>query len=207
MLVLAFDTATDVASTALVRVDDGGRVLVERRSSAVRLLADVEAMLAEAGLGPRDVEALAVGRGPGRYTSLRMGLATARALAFSLGVEVAGVSTLEALSAGAAGAVPVIDARRGEVFTLSGEPVCIRPEAIRLQPGTVCVGDGAVRHRETLEALGGVVPPDGDERHAVRARFLALLAADFGPAERAEPIYLRAPDADRALERRAVAGR
>jgi tRNA A37 threonylcarbamoyladenosine modification protein TsaB len=128
-----------------------------------------------------------------------MGLVTARALALSLDVPVAGVATLAALAAGRPGAVPVIDGRRGEVFTLSAaEPVCVRPEELDVEPGREYVGDGALRYRELLEARGAVVPDDPD-LHIAWARHHAALARDFGPAEAAEPIYLRVPDAEKAL--------
>jgi tRNA threonylcarbamoyladenosine biosynthesis protein TsaB len=194
MLILAFDTATDVATSALV---EEGEVLGERTSRAVTLLEDVDALLRQAGARTGDIQGLAVGTGPGSFTGLRVGLATARGLAFALGVPVAGVSTLEALSAGAPGALPVIDARRGEVFVLQGEPRVLAPEDLELVAGTVCVGDGAVRYRSVLEAKGAEIPPDGDDRHAPRARFHAQLARDFGPAELVEPLYLRVPDADK----------
>src|SRR4051794_33234561 len=106
MLTLAFDTATDVATVALVR---DGDVLGERRSRAVSVLADADELLREAGLGPRDLERLAVGVGPGSFTGVRIGLAAARGLGLALEVPVAGVSTLDALAAGAPGSVPVID--------------------------------------------------------------------------------------------------
>ena len=87
----------------------------------------------------------------------------------------------------------MIDAKRREVF-LPG-PLCLEPGALDLEPGTVCVGDGAVRYRAVLEQLGAAVPADEDERHLPRARFHALLAHDFGPAETVEPLYVRLPDA------------
>ncbi len=196
MLILAFDTATDVATSALVR---DGRVLGERASRAVRILDDVHALLAEAETPPESVDGLAVGTGPGSYTGLRMGLVTARALSFSLGAPVAGISTLAALAAGG-DAVPVIDGRRGEVFTLAeGTPVCLRPEEMAVERGRAYVGDGAVRYRGVFEDAGAVVPPDDDPIHVPWARHHAALARDFGPAELAEPIYLRVPDAERAL--------
>lgn len=199
MLILSFDTATDVATCALVR---DGDVLGERTTRAVRLLADVEELTEAAGYEPGEIGAIAVGTGPGSYTGLRMGLVTARALALSLGVPVAGVSTLDALAAGEPGARPVIDARRKEVFTLEdGLPVVLRPEELVLDPSAACVGDGAVRYRALLEGAGATVPPDDDPRHVPWARHHAALATDFGSAELAEPIYLRAPDADKALER------
>lgn len=191
MLILAFDTATDVATSALV---DGGEVLGERFSRAVTLLEDVDALLRQAGAHPSDLDRLAVGIGPGSFTGTRIGLAVARGLALARDLPTAGISTLDALSAGAGGAMPVIDARRGEVF-VSG-PEALRPEALPYDPGTTCVGDGALRFRDVLEAGGLLVPPADDDRHRVRARFHARLAADFGIADEVQPSYVRAPDAE-----------
>jgi tRNA threonylcarbamoyladenosine biosynthesis protein TsaB len=159
------------------------------QSSAAR------ALIADAG-SSRSRSSIAVGTD--RSTGLRIGLVTARAL----GAPVAGVSTLDALAAGASGAVPVIDGRRGEVFTLeSGAPVVRKPEALVVEAGRTYVGDGAVLYRAELEARGAEVPGDDDQRHIPWARHTAALARDFGPADAAEPIYLRVPDAEKALER------
>ena len=194
MLILSLDTATDVATSALVRDDD---VLGERASRASRVLADAEELLAAAGCEPADLDAIVVGTGPGSYTGLRMGLVTARALSLSLGVPVAGISTLAALARGAPGALPVVDARRGEVFALrDGVPSVLRPDELPVEPGTRCVGDGAVRYRQAIEEAGGEVPEDVSDLHVPWARHHAALASEFGPAERAEPIYLRDPDAE-----------
>jgi tRNA threonylcarbamoyladenosine biosynthesis protein TsaB len=196
MLVLAFDTATPVATSALV---DDGEVLGELSSGPVTLLEDVDALVRRAGAHVHDVEALAVGTGPGSFTGIRMGLAVARGLALALDLPAAGISTLEALAAGSPGAVPVIDAQRREVFALvDGEARCLKPQELELSAGTVCVGDGAVRYRALLEAAGANIPPDDAEAHLPRARFHAELARDYGPAELVEPIYLRVPDAERA---------
>jgi tRNA threonylcarbamoyl adenosine modification protein YeaZ len=197
MLTLAFDTATDVATSAVVHDD---QPLAESASKAVRILAAIDELLAEAGASRDDLQAIAVGTGPGSYTGLRMGLITARVLSLTLGIPVAGVSTLDALAHGTPGAVPVIDARRREVFTLAdGLPIVLSPAELELPPAAVAVGDGAVRYREVLEAHGTRVPPDDDPAHIPWARHHAALASDFGPAEAAEPIYLRIPDAERAM--------
>jgi tRNA threonylcarbamoyladenosine biosynthesis protein TsaB len=197
MYVLAFDTATSVVTTALAR---GEEVLGERVSRPVSVLEDAHALLEEASIGPDELGGIAVGIGPGSFTGVRMGIATARALALALGVPVAGVSTLDALAAGAPGAVPVIDAKRREVFaTVDGEPSVLAPERLAVEPGTLCVGDGAVRYRAVLEDAGAEVPPNHDDRHVPRARFHVVLAREFGPAELVEPLYLRVPDAERVV--------
>lgn len=194
MLTLAFDTATGVATSALV---DGDEVLGERASRAQTLLEAIDALLRQAGADPAEIGRLAVGKGPGSFTGVRIGLAAARGLALSLGVEGAGVSTLAALAAGAPGAIPVIDAKRREVFTLlDGEPAVLLPEELRIEQGTVCVGDGALRYRSLIEMRGGAVPSDDDERHLPRARFLAALAGEAGDVDEIEPLYLRVPDVD-----------
>jgi tRNA threonylcarbamoyladenosine biosynthesis protein TsaB len=194
MLILAFDTATDVATSALV---DDGEVLGERTSRAVTLLEDVDALLRRAGMHTGNLDALAVGIGPGSFTGVRIGLSTARGIALALGIPAAGVSTLDALAAGAPGALPVVDARRREVFVPGG---VLAPTDVDVEPGRLCVGSGAVRYRDVLEEKGADVPPDGDVRHLPRARFHAQLARDFGPADEVEPLYLRLPDADKTRE-------
>jgi tRNA threonylcarbamoyladenosine biosynthesis protein TsaB len=197
VLVLAFDTATDVATSALVQ---DGEVMGERASRAVRILEDVDSLLAGAALEREAIEGIVVGTGPGSYTGLRMGLVTARALAIALGAPVAGVSTLDALATGAPGAHPVIDAKRSEVFALEeGSPAVMRAENLPVKPGDVYVGDGALRYRELLEARGARVPPDDDPVHTPWARHHAALANGFGSPEAAQPIYLRLPDAERSL--------
>jgi len=191
-LILALDTATTTATTALVR---DGEVLGEAAVSPRDVYAAIDALLDD----PKRLDGVVVGVGPGSFTGLRMGIAAARGMALALNVPLAGVSTLDALAAGAPGAVPVVDARRREVFSLiDGELRCLAPED--LPPGTL-VGDGALRYRTRLEAAGAEVPPDDDPRHVPSARLHAALARDFGPPDAVEPIYVRVPDAEKALAR------
>ena len=196
-LTLVMDSATARAVCGLVQ---DGRELAfasaEGGHAAQRALVLVDEVLARAGCVPGDVGQVVAGCGPGSFTGLRIGIATARGLALGLGVRCAGVSTLEALAAGAPGALALIDARRGELFALGEDaaPVVVQPAevAARVAPGTLCVGDGAVRYRALLEAVGGLVPADGDARHAPGAAALAAGAGGSAP----EPVYVRRPDAE-----------
>ena len=131
MLVLAFDTATDVATTALLR---DGEVLGERVSEAKALLVAVDGVLSDAGAAPVELDAIVVGTGPGSFTSTRIGLAAARGLALALELPVAGVSTLAALASAGTDVFPVVDARRREVFVLG--PRAVAPDDLELDPGT-----------------------------------------------------------------------
>ena len=200
MLILAFDTATDIATSALV---DDGEVVGERVSLPRTVLEDADDLLCASGRPKSEIGGLVVGTGPGSFTSTRIGLAVARGLALSLDVQVAGVSTLDALAVGAREAgledvLPVVDARRREVFVVrpDGEPRAAAPDALELEPGTVCVGNGAVRYRDVLEGIGAVVPPDEDELHLPRARFHVALAERFGAPDDVLPIYVRLPDVE-----------
>jgi tRNA threonylcarbamoyladenosine biosynthesis protein TsaB len=197
--VLVLDTATD---TVLVGLSDGVRMLAERleagsREVAGRVLLTVDSVLAEAGLAHEAVRGVIVGVGPGSFTGLRIGIATALGLAHGLGVPATGVSTLAALAAGAPGAVACVDARRGEVFVQEPDRA---PRAIaaadlprELLPGATVVGEGAVRYREALEAGGAEVPAPADPRHRLRVSSYSGLADFDGSPVR--PLYLRAPDA------------
>jgi tRNA threonylcarbamoyladenosine biosynthesis protein TsaB len=213
-LILAFDTATPSTAVA-VWAPDGPQV--ERRDDpapgerprhAERLLPLAEAALAEAGATWADVDALAVGVGPGGFTGLRLGVSTARALAQARGLPVVAISSLQALAepVDEDTVAAVIDARRGEVFAAAWrdgapllEPTALAPEALaaRLPSGTVAVGDGAVRFREQLERAGVAVPADGSPVHRLSALAVARLAEGREPADRDAllPDYRREPDA------------
>jgi tRNA threonylcarbamoyladenosine biosynthesis protein TsaB len=221
MTVLGFDTATPATAVALVRADsvafetrhDPGPG--ERPGHARELLPLVDQVARTARVGWDEITLLAVGTGPGSFTGLRIGIATARALAQTLAVPVAGVPTLRALAEAAAEAEPgrpilaAVDARRGEAFAAawSGEDEllgagALRPEELAARaadlPGTpLAVGDGAVEFRSWLEAVGAVVPPDGSPLHRVGARYVCRLATVTEPTGGAAvlPEYLRQPDA------------
>jgi tRNA threonylcarbamoyladenosine biosynthesis protein TsaB len=201
-VILGIDTATAATAVAvwpppLERRDDPAPGA--RPGHAARLLALVHEIVDDWDA----IERIAVGVGPGGFTGLRIGIATARALAQARDLPLVGVSSLEALAAPHEGTVvAVIDARRGEVFAASlgaFEPVAITPEALaaRIAPGSLAVGDGAVRFREELERAGATVPADDSPAHRVSAVQVARLGAEREPAGRDAllPDYRREPDA------------
>jgi tRNA threonylcarbamoyl adenosine modification protein YeaZ len=177
--ILAFDTATTFGAVCAVTPTKRGRA-----ARAGDLLAAVDLLVDD----PRDLDAIVVGRGPGSFTSIRIGLAMARSLALTLEIPVAGASTLDAY----AGGVPVIDARRGEVFTTG--PRALAPAELEVD-GLTLVGDGAIRYREVFEARGANVPPDDHPAHVPDPLLLVERAGPYGEAALVEPLYVREPDA------------
>jgi tRNA threonylcarbamoyladenosine biosynthesis protein TsaB len=218
--ILGLDTSTPSTVAGVLLPD--GRVLEarddpapgERPGHQPRLLSLAAEALAEAGLGWAEVGRLAVGVGPGGFTGLRIGIATARALAQAHGLVLVPVSSLRALAAGADAAgrpvAAVTDARRGEVFagvydaagaTLLA-PAALDPAELagrleRLPETVLAVGDGAVRFRAQLEGAGAAVPADDAPMHRIGAEQVCRLGAAGEPADRDAllPDYHREPDA------------
>jgi tRNA threonylcarbamoyladenosine biosynthesis protein TsaB len=215
---LGFDTATAAASACVTR-DDGAVFEVvpspERLAGppahASELMPAVAHVMAEAGLELGQLEAIAVGVGPGSFTGLRIGVATARALSAASGLELRPVSSLAALAEGidADLRLALIDAKRGELFAALHEagrrvwePFAASPDEVAsrvrdagLDP--LAAGDGSIRFRGALEAAGIRVAPDEEGAHVVRALHICRLAdgAPGQPPEAVLPDYLRAPDA------------
>jgi tRNA threonylcarbamoyladenosine biosynthesis protein TsaB len=168
--------------------------------------------MGRAGVGFAELEAIAVGVGPGTFTGLRIGVATARGLALAHGVELRPVSSLAALAGGIGGddpILPLIDAKRGELFAAlyadgvemwppfaaAPEELADRVRAADLSP--TAAGDGSVRFRELLEAAGVRIEPDGSPAHVVHALHVCRLGVDAAGVspETVLPEYVRAPDA------------
>jgi tRNA threonylcarbamoyladenosine biosynthesis protein TsaB len=229
VILLGLDTATNATSVAL-RLSDGS--IAEARDDpaagahpghATRLLAMADGLLEEAGAAIGDVDRIAVGVGPGTFTGLRVGVATARGLAQSSRAELVAVSSLQALARpaledGGQGAVlAVIDARRSEVFAAAYANDGSELAAGRaLRPGAIAslmeeaglasaraVGDGALRYRDELESAGLEVVSEPSPFHLLRAAAICALGASAespAPNMQVLPDYLRRPDAELALE-------
>ena len=218
MSILGLDTSTAATAVCLLR-SDGEAFEVEPEPGALagrgrhggELMPAIARVMADGGLDFGDLAAIAVGVGPGGYTGLRIGIATARALAGAEGLPLRPVSSLEALATGigASIALPLIDARRGELFGALYEhgdrlwaPFVSSPAQLveRVRNAGVAplaAGDGSLRSRETLEAAGIEVAGAGSRSHVVRALHLCRLAAEAPDVvpEAVLPDYLRAPDA------------
>ncbi len=211
VLTLAVTSSTAVVGVALV---SGERVLSFRhlrtdRRHAEELTPMIRDVLSEAGRSLADMDRLAVDVGPGRFTGLRVGIATVRTLAFAADKPVVGVSSLEALAATQPGGAvtAVIDARRSEVFqqrfgldssgtlTPLDEPSYGPPEemALAIQDGDTIVGDGADRYAEVYgQVVGGkhVVGVEPMAEHIARLS----IARPAIPGPLVVPVYLRDPD-------------
>ena len=225
--VIGFDTATD--DTVVAAVDEGEGVFSSlvgpppngRPAHATHLLADVE-RAADAAGGWDSVSRIAVGVGPGSFTGLRIGIATAQALAQALELELVGVGSLDALARGVAslaGDRPILaalDARRGELFTAlfapSGgrlwEPSVDTPMGLadrisQLSEAPLAVGSGALRFRDELRKAGTEIPDDADLSHRISGVEVCTIGARDAAvgATAVEPTYLRRPDAERWRER------
>jgi tRNA threonylcarbamoyladenosine biosynthesis protein TsaB len=230
MRILAFDTATRATTVAL---DLGGGEVLEARDDpgpgerprhTTTLLPLADQLLERAGLELADVGLIAVGVGPGTFTGLRIGIATARGLAQALGIPAVGVSTLQSLALGGRdfpspgkveAVAPVLDARRREVFAAAWpvadledrdaallQPAALAPQELadrlsELDRSVLAIGEGAVEFRAQLERSGAAIPEDRAELHRVTAVGHCQLARRLEPtpADRIVPDYLRPPDA------------
>jgi tRNA threonylcarbamoyladenosine biosynthesis protein TsaB len=203
-VLLAFDTATPFVTVAL---HDGADVVAERRSEqrmrhGEQLAPLIEAVLADVAIVRQDLTAIGVGIGPGPYTGLRVGLVTARTLAFVLEIPTYGVCSLDVVALEAAhGPSPVsrdfkvaTDARRKEVYLASYDDQGRRldgPEVVRPAEATTdapVAGEGAVLYPESF--------PDRRDPALPSAGWLArAVAEELAELSDPEPMYLRRPDA------------
>jgi tRNA threonylcarbamoyladenosine biosynthesis protein TsaB len=215
--VLGFDTSTAATAGCLFHEDHeleaspGPERLTRAPAHAQELMPALAGLVADAGIDWNELDAIAVGVGPGGFTGLRIGVATARGLAGAHDLPLRPVSSLRALAEGieAPLRLPLIDARRGEVFAALYErdeerwaPFVAAPQEVARRVADAGVtplaaGDGSIRFRDVLEAAGVEVAPGGSEAHVVRGLHVCRLALSVPdqPPEAVLPHYLRLPDA------------
>lgn len=215
MLVLAFDTATAAVTVALQEWSPGeGTRLraaahtIDRRHAEL-LAPSIMTVLAQAGAARAELSAIAVGVGPGPYTGLRVGLATAHALGTALRIPVHGVCTLDAIAWASGRATPFVvatDARRKEVYwarydsarSRAGDVAVGPPDDVAAAaPGLPVVGEGAALYPEVLGPQGDPpAVPMWPAAAALAELAVSRLSGAAGPPLLApEPLYLRRPDA------------
>ena len=223
MNLLAIETATEVLSLA---VGAGAAVhettIAAGQRQAELILAEIDALLARAGLGVGDLDGVAFGAGPGSFTGLRIACGVAQGIAAARGIPVLGVGTLAALAegCGAPRVIACLDARMGEVYHAAFEkrdgalheviPSGLhRPESVPLPPGDGWIGCGqgfAAHHAALAERLGAhlaAVRPDAAPSAAAILRLAAprFAAGEGGDAATAAPVYLRERVALKTAER------
>jgi len=222
VLILGVETSSPQVSAALGGADGVlAAAAVDRGQRHAELLAPMIQQLCEAAqVTLAEVGAVAVGVGPGLFTGLRVGLATARALAFALEVPMVGVSSLDVVAFPARftdrTVVAVTDARRGELFWAFyrpgvdaplrlteprvGGPSELAAELTACPDPCLLVGDGVARYRTELGATGArCAGPVPSRPSAADLVLLARAAADAGalvPPAAIRPVYLRLPDAE-----------
>lgn len=216
MNLLAIETATEACSVALVH----GETVVARselapRRHAERVLPMADELLAEAGIGKHALDVIAVGRGPGAFTGVRLAVSLAQGMAMALDLPVVTVSSLAALALEApeddAAILAVIDARMGEIYAasyrrdgnggllaLDDERVCKADSLVLPQEAAWnVVGTGWATYAEALRKQLGVAPRSTDGACYPQARHVAMLAVSEFKAgkalapELALPVYLR----------------
>lgn len=224
MLLLAIETSTLASSVAL---GDGTDVIAQQTHARARghvefLMPAILEMFAATGSTIRECAGVAVCVGPGLFTGMRVGIATAKTVAQVLGVRVACVTSLD-LVAHAAGADTVcacIDAKRGHVFAAlyrsgapvgsaeSVEPGVLAQRLMAMNEPVVFAGDGARAYREVFDLVPGATFA-GEECDPSAPSLLALAAPLFAAGDtmepaRVEPLYLRSSDAEIAWGERGV---
>ncbi|UQU64109.1 tRNA (adenosine(37)-N6)-threonylcarbamoyltransferase complex dimerization subunit type 1 TsaB [Couchioplanes caeruleus] len=216
MLVLALDTATPAVTAALAEVTDGGlkglgeRRTVDPRAHGELLAPQIRRVLGDAGVQPGELGAIVAGTGPGPFTGLRVGLATAASMGQALGIPAYGICSLDAIgrAAGPGRVLVATDARRREVYFatyLDGArvtgPDVAKPTDVQVDADRA-VGEGAVKYSEVFAVPidDRVLYPSGEALIA-----LALDRIRSGaPGDPLTPLYLRRPDAVAAAQRKPV---
>ncbi len=198
MKVLGLDTATLTSGIAVL---DGERVLAESRHDAsgrtADLLVAIDATCKRAGVLPSELDAVAVGAGPGSFTGLRIGMATAKGIAFAAGKPLWAVSSLAALAWNLPGfVVAVLDARKGEVYAgCYRDGVLVDVERV-LAPTAVAPWVTDLARAETITYVGDLLAPEITTPSGVAVARLALAGLRVDVVTGGAPTYIRKAEAE-----------
>jgi len=220
MRILCLDTSTLAGSIALIE-DESVRAEINLnlgRKHTERLLPAIDRMFAELGLAPKDINAVAVGIGPGSFTGLRVGLAAAKGLALSLSIPIVGILSLDALAWQIrfydGPILALLDARKGQVFArfykgggsfaAQGDAMAINPESLlpRIPDRTLIVGEGGGAYQEIFSRLKDKIRIAGFEFDHPRAAIIGRLGlerlkkGESDSLDSLTPVYLRPSDAE-----------
>lgn len=224
MNILAIDTSSPVASAAIMT--DGrlaGEYIISNGKTHSQIIVPlISDMLDKSGMIIKDIDVFATSLGPGSFTGLRIGVATAKSFAQAMGKEIIGISALAGLCANVSCmenvlVCPIMDARRGNVYNavykngieIKGDRLISLDDVLSevRDEKTLFLGDGIVRHKDTIESTMGEKAIFAPEHiSAQRASSIAYLAniraekGDFDNIYSLEPIYVRASQAERELQ-------
>lgn len=222
MRILAIDTSNQLMSVALI---DDARLIIERtvnvkRNHSIQLMPAIEEIMKDAEWRPKDLTRIVVAKGPGSYTGVRIGVTVAKTLAFSLDIDLVGVSSLEVLAGNGAQiegsyCVPLFDARRGNIYTglyqyQSGKLVQVEKDThisaaqwanyLKELDGPIqLLGEDRLKHMDVFkEAFGEKLIELPSSRHYARASVLAERGRELEPENKHifEPEYLKLAEAE-----------
>jgi len=213
MIIIGIETSTYCGSVAVTKDSTllGECIINTGPRHSEKLMTMIDWLLGQLNLGRKDLDAVSVSTGPGSFTSLRIGMAIAKGMAYSLGINISGVSSLDTLAMNVSSPgydiCPVLDARRGEVFAkiinaeengtsyFNESVINVEKLCTMLKRDTVFVGDGVTAYRDIIENnAGGKAHFVPGNLNLPRASSLCLLSEEKLRSEHLDDVFTIAPN-------------